>query len=422
MKVRAPCQILHLDLALDYQFPIRGNRYPSCYQLFWWNHIPLGQLFTQTLDEKHWVVQVAAAIRPAILEYDQSSIHSNKILAAWEKGDYPAFVQGMTELFSGFAQGGPGASEVSVVICTRNQSAALEGCLEALQHQQDPPLEILVVDNAPVDDSTRQLVTKFPGVIYCLEPRAGLDIARNTGVRKSRGRIIAYTDDDTRPHPDWTRALAGAFARKRIMGVTGLVLAARLDTEAQLIFETNWSFNRGFLPMVYDRHYFNAYRDSAVPVWEIGAGANMALRREIFHIVGYFDERLDVGAAGCSGDSEYWYRILAEGYEIDYEPRAVVFHDHRREMQDLRRQIFRYMRGFTTALFIQNEKYHHRGNLHHLYRHLPLHYLRMLALGVRHRFNGRYSTIWQEIGGCLSGIRYYREHRQKAPITEMHPG
>ena len=58
-------------------------------------------------------------------------------------------------------------------------------------------------------------------------------------------------------------------------------------------------------------------------MWKVGAGANMAFRRNVFDLVGLFDERLGAGAAGCSEDSEIWYRILANQLQIRYEPRAV---------------------------------------------------------------------------------------------------
>jgi GT2 family glycosyltransferase len=73
-----------------------------------------------------------------------------------------------------------------------------------------------------------------------------------------------------------------------------------------------------------------------VPAWDVGAGANMAFRKTVFEKVGYFDERLDVGASGCSGDSEYWYRIMAEGFTCRYFPHIYVYHQHRESWDDLK--------------------------------------------------------------------------------------
>ena len=110
---------------------------------------------------------------------------------------------------------GVDASDVSVVICTRDRPDALVRALEALSAQCAPPGEIVVVDNAPSDDATRDVVASAPGVRYVLEPRPGLSVARNTGIRASRGGVIAFTDDDAEPHRAWTGQVARAMAHAR---------------------------------------------------------------------------------------------------------------------------------------------------------------------------------------------------------------
>jgi GT2 family glycosyltransferase len=82
----------------------------------------------------------------------------------------------------------------------------------------------------------------------------------------------------------------------------------------------------------------------------------MAFRKTVFEKAGLFDERLDAGAAGCNGDSEMWFRILACGGQIVYDPLPVVYHRHRTDMKQFKRQIFNYMRGFTAAALIQHKQ------------------------------------------------------------------
>src|SRR5690348_9913012 len=95
-----------------------------------------------------------------------------------------------------------------------------------------PNLEILVVDNAPSSDATRDLVSaRYPRVNYVVEPRPGLDWARNRAISAASGEILAYTDDDVVVDPGWVRALARAFAEDpEAMAVTGLVVPFELET------------------------------------------------------------------------------------------------------------------------------------------------------------------------------------------------
>jgi GT2 family glycosyltransferase len=218
-------------------------------------------------------------------------------------------------------------------------------------------------------------------------------------------------------HPDWISRLQQSFQDPKVMAVTGLVLAAELETEAQFIFEKYWGFNRGYRVLTFEPEYFEKLKPWGFPAWRIGAGANMAFRRQVFKLVGDFDERLDVGAAGCSGDSEFWYRVLAEGAVCRYEPTAVVYHYHRRDMDSLKRQIYFYMRGHVAALLIQFEKYRHWGNLRRLFFALPKHYTKLFLRGLRKGFKYRYSTVFAEVSGCLSGLIFYLQNRQGKDIN-----
>ena len=297
-------------------------------------------------------------------------------------------------------------SKISVVICTRDRPKDLDRCLASLASQSRPPDEIVVIDNASRTDETRQVIERH-GAIYVRENRPGLDIARNRGAAASRGDIVAYTDDDTVLHPSWLRRIEDAFDTKEIWAVTGLVLASELETEAQCIFEKVWSFGRGFQRRDFGPVFYSETRQRGSPTWEIGAGANMAFCREMFDKIGGFDERLDVGAAGCSSDSEFWNRILHAGGVCRYEPSAVIYHFHCRTLERLRAQIRAYMRGHVAALLIQHERTGERGNLRRLYRVLPGWYLRQ---GLR-RLAGRRrasTCLWlDEVRGYLEGFSHY---------------
>ena len=298
---------------------------------------------------------------------------------------------------------------VSIIICTRNRAEQLAVCLRQLRTLRSRPAEIVVVDNAPTDSSTEKVVRNFPEAVYVREPRAGLDIARNTGIVAAQNEIILFIDDDVMVNDMLVYWVWQAFEEPAVAAMTGLVIAHSLQTEAQVIFEKDWSFNRGYVDTYYTPDYLN---QTGPPVWKIGAGANMAFRKSIFEQAGYFDELLDAGAAGCSGDSEMWHRILANGGTIHYNPRAVAHHAHREQLQDLKDQIFYYMRGHVVAALIQHRHRPQDGYDRYLKR-LYNYYSDLLGKHFP-LFKYCHPTMWAEIKGAAAGVAYYYRHRDAA--------
>jgi glycosyltransferase involved in cell wall biosynthesis len=374
------------------------------YVVVWWENLPLGDFFIhagENLNQHHFEQRLVHAITPAIRHYNKTeNILLNTI---------PNCIEVCKKLFT-VNQSLPERCDVSLVICTKDRSESLEKCLKSILNLPCAPAEIIIVDNASKDTSTKNIVELLPGLIYVRENRPGLDIARNTGARKATYPIIVYTDDDTEVHPHWIYEVFRTFDDPMVKAMTGLVIAKELNTEAQWIFEKFWPFNRGYADKRFDQIFFQKSLSKGPPVWNIGAGANMAFRKSVFTETGYFDERLDVGAAGCNGDSEMWYRILAGGGAIHYNPRAVVFHLHRESLAKLQSQIFSYMRGFTAACLIQYQRFNHAGNLKHLFLALPKYYGFLIARGFP-RYRGRFTTIFSEMKGMFSGLIFYLKNR-----------
>ena len=303
--------------------------------------------------------------------------------------------------------------DASVVVCTRDRPDALQRCLASLPQQSWPAREIIVVDNASRDSRTRE-VAEAAGVTYLREDRPGLDIARNTGARHATSTIVAYTDDDVLLHPRWLERLVAAFDAAPVAAVTGLVLPAELASDAQCHFEKYWSFGRGYLRRDVDAAAFAAaQRKGVFPAWEIGAGASMAFRRDVFERVGWFDERLDVGQAGCSGDSEFWYRVLVHGLTCRYEPRAVALHFHRRTIDGLAHQIHQYMRGHAAALLVQHERTGLPVNRYQAWVRMPCWYASRLWLRLRRGPSPADRFLREEVLGYLAGLWFYLRHRRE---------
>lgn len=412
-----PYNITNLYLENDQPFELPWSPNEGQYIVLWWKCIAIGELYIKPgveLNDKMLRAKIIMAVEPALDMYMAGKPpHAINFKRAFLNGDHVEFSAGMTEIFSDFIPSmTPPVADISVVICTRNRSQQLRKCLESFGSQKCTPLEIIVVDNAPTDDSTMNVAQEFKEVTYVREPRPGLDIARNTGARAAKGSIIAYTDDDVELHPWWIYQVNETFAKTSASAMTGLVIASELQTQSQQIFEKFWSFNRGYTDKLFDPYFLIDHLEEGPPVWKIGAGANMAFKRSAFERAGFFDERLDVGAAGCNGDSEMWFRILLRGGSINYNPRAIVFHEHRREIKSLKKQLFSYMRGFTVAALIQQSQNSNAGYKKHLYYKLPVHYFKLILRGFP-GYHSRFTTVFNELKGVASGIRYYNNHKRQ---------
>jgi len=417
LKNFTPYTIVHVDLSAGLG-QVQNGAKASTYYIFWWGSLPLGQVFTsgKAPSQKVFLTNLTAAIEPAVTHYQKTkNLQKRGWKEALESGDEAPFISLMNDVYTA-----PKAVEntlpVSVVICTRNRPQSLETCLESLAKMNHSPAQIVVVDNAAEDNGTEKVASLFKQVTYVKEPKKGLDIARNTGVRNASQPIIAFVDDDVLVHPLWLANVCSTFDDEDIDAMTGLVLANSLNTEAQWIFEKYWGFNRGFVDVVYGPDYFKNTLEMGPPVWNIGAGANMAFRRSAFEKAGVFDERLDAGAAGCNGDSELWFRMLANGLTIHYNPRAVLFHEHRESNEALKSQIKAYMRGFTAACLFQQDYTPGAGYKKHLLQVLPKYYAKQLKKGFP-SYGAQFQTVRPEITGMLSGWIFYLQNRKTPSNT-----
>jgi GT2 family glycosyltransferase len=264
----------------------------------------------------------------------------------------PAAADPIASAFRHTAPVAGGASDVCVVLCTRDRTDDLAAALAGLA-ESTRDLEILVIDNSP-DASAAPVVARHATVRYVTEPRPGLDHARNRGVAESSRPIVAFTDDDARVDSRWALEISRFFAANPdTSALTGLVLPLGLETEAQARFEGYLGFGRGFEPQWY--HAAEAGRQPIAAqhgnTGRLGTGANMAFRRSALDAVGGFHPGLDAGSrAGGGGDLEILFRILKAGGLVGYRPSALVRHRHRRTSEALSEQIESWGTGMGAYL------------------------------------------------------------------------
>jgi GT2 family glycosyltransferase len=250
---------------------------------------------------------------------------------------------------------------ISVVVATDlARPAALARCLDALARQDHPNYDVVVVANGSAQ--TQQMPALPPMAQLVVERRRGASLARNRGFAESAGTIVAFTDDDAAPASGWLRAISARFAAEPDAGcVTGLVLPGELETEAQVWFESSTNaFHQSYRPASFAGGPFEVadrladdptLRRPVYAMGPFGTGCNVAFRRDVLDGLGGFDPALGPGTVARAGeDLLLLLRLLAGGGRLAYEPSAVVWHWHRAEALQLRRQATGFGRGFTAML------------------------------------------------------------------------
>lgn len=192
--------------------------------------------------------------------------------------------------------------------------------------------EIVVVDNNS-EDGTAEIALRAGADTVIHEPRQGTNIARETGWRASRGKIIAFLDADCVPPPDWLRHISHALSCDGTAAISGpyeygLRGIAKLADRfyARFCFaQAHW-----FLPLIFRR-----------PIGIIRAG-NFATHRRVLEAIGGLPPRVFWG-----DDTAIAVAIMKNGGCVRYDPRIVVKSSPRRfEREGLMRTSWRYLVHF----------------------------------------------------------------------------
>jgi len=246
---------------------------------------------------------------------------------------------------------------LTVAICTRDRPQQLSRALASLLEQQQRPQEILVIDNASSGAGVQTMMVRdFPAVRYVKEFIEGLDFARNCALREARGTIVAFLDDDAVAHPGWTAEILKPFAdENRVSLVTGRVEALSLDTDAARLFEANGGYGRGMntiqLPADARKTLYGLRAPLIAWAVSVGNGTNFALRKDSALAINGFDEAFDMGKVlHGGGDLDMFWRMLDAGYNLEYQPSALVRHEHRSQMSAMAEQLADHQRALAAFL------------------------------------------------------------------------
>ncbi len=222
---------------------------------------------------------------------------------------------------------------VSVIVPAFNSEATIKDLLESLMllDYGKENLEIIIVDGGSTDRTVE--ITKNYPVRIIVESRKGINVARNAGVKSSKGEILVFTDSDCVVPKDWVRRIVEDF-RDQSVGCLG---------GSALRYEDNFLSRYADISVVPVLRRFRKREilDGVKLLLRYPAGCNMAFRREAVEKAGLFNEKIHYGF----DEDDLAERVCKLGYKMLLDPEVIVWHKHRRSLLNLLKQFFNYGRG-----------------------------------------------------------------------------
>lgn len=212
---------------------------------------------------------------------------------------------------------------VSVIVVNYRGTDDTVTCLRALRDELDYPaeqLQIICVDNASGDGGAER-IREVDGVELVEAPEnLGFAGGCNLGARRATGTVLAFLNNDARPHPDWVSAAVSVLREEPAVAA---VASKVLDWDGSTIDFVDAGMT--WFGMGYKRHAGEPAEGHEHPRDVLFAtGSAMFVRAGVFREVDGFDERFFM----FYEDVDLGWRLNLRGWRVRYEPRSLAYHRH----------------------------------------------------------------------------------------------
>lgn len=228
--------------------------------------------------------------------------------------------------------------DLAIIIVSHNSRRFLRRCLLSLARSTDSPtFQVILVDNASSDGTVQMVRKSFPWVhVLPLSKNQGFARACNRAVRATRAPHVLFLNPDIEIEPDAIGKIKEKLASSERIGVLGGLVfdsSGRPQHGAKRQIPgliAAFFYFSGLSRLFPQSATLNRYAERHTPVLEereVGSvsGAFMLVRRDVFDLVGGFDERFFLYAE----DMDLCKRIAEKGFKVVYFPPARAVHHHR---------------------------------------------------------------------------------------------
>lgn len=233
---------------------------------------------------------------------------------------------------------------ISVLLTGLNDSGRLGKCISSIKscdfYKKD--YEIVYVDGGSSDNSVE--IAKKLGSRIFVKSKFNRPEGRNFGIKKAKGKILAFTDTDCVVDKNWLKEIKKELSKEDVFAVGGPNLIPKVKTWFEGCISAALNTRIGSLGSV-----SGFIRDERINVRSIAAN-NAAYKKEIIKKVGIFDEKLITGE-----DPDMNLRIRKKGFEIIYDPKMKVWHPRRSTLKEFLKQMYYY--GVGRMKLIKKHKF-----------------------------------------------------------------
>jgi GT2 family glycosyltransferase len=215
-----------------------------------------------------------------------------------------------------------GAPRASVIVVCWNAGKVLGRCLDQLLAQDYADYEIIVVDDGSRDNTLEIAHTASSrGALRIVRSHRnwGCPHARNLGIARAEGEIVAFIDADGFAAPNWLTEVVAAFSGDETIGAVASTVF--FDGNPVVINGAGGTVNRqGWAADLTMSESYEWAEIASEALYPMGCG--MALRRSVIERVGPFDDRM----LNYYDDVDYGVRVWRAGYRVAVAPDAWIDH------------------------------------------------------------------------------------------------
>lgn len=217
---------------------------------------------------------------------------------------------------------------VTVIVPVKDDQQGINNLFNLIEKQFYPLelIDVIVVDNNSSPPLYLEREYSFRSTLLT-ESKPSSFAARNRAVTASTGDILAFTDADCSPSAEWIAEVVLVLTREsEVMAVAGSVNIFTTDRPSFVeLYEMVFAFPQA--------HY--------VSNLHFGVTANLTVRKEVFDVVGLFNEELQSG-----GDNEWGNRLYRAGEKMVFVDSVVMNHPARKSWSELSNKIKRTITGY----------------------------------------------------------------------------